>query len=75
MIGRVYTYLVRNSVPISYWWANATEFIDPSPQHRLCIIKTDKEIGTFKHDHEASLIQLKLSIKNVAKNGDINFST
>jgi hypothetical protein len=75
MIGRVYIYLIRDSVPIGYWWANATEFIVPSPKYRLCIMKTDKAIGSLKHDHEAGMNQLKLSINDVAKNGEINFST
>ena len=72
MIGRVYIYLMRDSVPIGYWWANATEFIDPSPQYRLCIMKTDKAISTLKHDNGAGMIQLKLSINDVA-NYELNY--
>ena len=67
--------MMKDSVPIGYWWANATEFIDPSPQYRWCIMKADKAIGTLKHDHEAGMIQLKLSINDVAKNREINFNT
>ena len=75
MIGRVYVYLMKDNVPIGYWWANATEFVDPNPQYRWCIMKADKAIGDLKHDHEAGMIQLKLSINDIAKNGEITFNT
>lgn len=64
---------MKDDKPICFWWAPATEFIDPNPSFRWCVMKADKAIGEIENDYEAGMIQLKLAINDVAMNGRINF--
>jgi hypothetical protein len=55
--------------PISYWTGPASDFIDPNPKYRWLIMKADKAEGYITNDYDAGMIQIKLSINDVFKNG------
>lgn len=61
-------------LPICHWNAPCTQFEDPNPTSRWCILLADKAIGKLTEDFSAGALQLKLSINDVAKNGEIDFN-
>lgn len=68
MIDEVFIYLLQEEtdLPICYWSAQCTEFLDPNPdKSRWCILKADQTIGVIKNDYEAGAIQLKLVINDL----------
>ena len=70
---RVMVYLMKGDVPICYWKGTPEEFTDPNPKYRWLTMKNDKAIGKVDEDHEAGLIQLKLSINDKAANGSVEY--
>lgn len=66
-------YLMKGDVPICYWKGTPEEFMDPNPKYRWLTMKNDKAIGKVDEDHEAGLIQLKLSINDKAANGSAEY--
>ena len=59
--------------PISFWKGPASDFVDPNPSYRWLIMKADKAEGYIENDYEAGMIQIKLSINDVFKNGRLDF--
>lgn len=73
MLGNIYVYLMDGDTPICYWSAPASEFTDPNPSYRWCIMAADRAIGALTDDSKAGMIQLKLSINDIKKNGQVDF--
>ena len=50
-----------------------SDFTDPNPKYQWLILKNDKAVGKVSEDHEAGMLQFKLSINDVAENGSVDF--
>ena len=66
-------YLMKGDIQICYWKGTPEEFTDPNPKYRWLTMKNDKAIGKVDEDHEAGLIQLKLSINDKTANGSVEY--
>ena len=51
-----------------------SDFMDPNPQYKWLTMKNDKAYGYVTKEHEAGLIQLKLSFNSRSVNGAVDFS-
>lgn len=69
MLGDVFVYLMDGDKPVSYWTAPASEFMDPNPDYRWCVMIADRALGYLTEDSKAGMVQLKLSINDMQKNG------
>ena len=69
----VFVYLMDGSYPICYWKGKVADFMDPNPQFQWLRLKNDKAVGKVDEDHEAGMLQFKLSINDVASNGQVDF--
>jgi hypothetical protein len=75
MLGNVYIYLIMDDKhPICYWCAPASQFTNPNPTYRWINFIADKALGTVMDDFEAGIIQIKLCINDVTRNGRVDFS-
>jgi hypothetical protein len=72
-MDKVFVYLMDGDSPIAYWKGNVKDFDKPDPGFQWIVMKADKTIGTIKKDYKAGMIQFKMSINNVAKNGPIEW--
>lgn len=72
-MDNIFVYLMDGKVPICFWKGKVTEFTNPDPSYRWIILKNDKAIGKVAEDHEAGMIQLKLSINDKNHNPSIDF--
>jgi len=66
MIGNVYVYLLEEDKPICYWTATASRFTNPNPSYEWIILNADKVVNVVKEDYMAGMVQIKLSINDVA---------
>ena len=71
----IFVYLLDGSVPICYWRGKVSDFTNPDPKFQWIILKNDKSIGKVAEDHEAGMLQFKLSINNKQLNGPVDFKT
>ena len=74
MMDQIFIYLMDDDLPICFWRGNASDFTDPNPKYRWCILSADGSIGKINEDPEAGMIQIKISINDVAKNGIVDFT-
>ena len=69
----IYVYLMDGKVPICYWKGKVSEFTNPNAENRWLTLKNDKAISKVSEDHEAGMIQMKLSINAKNINGPVEF--
>ena len=60
--------------PVCWWKGRVSDFMDPNPQYKWLTMKNDKAYGYVTKEHEAGLIQLKLSFNSRSVNGAVDFS-
>ena len=60
--------------PVCWWKGKVSDFMDPNPQYKWLTMKNDKAYGLVAKEHEAGLIQLKLSFNSRSVNGSVDFS-
>ena len=73
-LGRVYIYLLEGDEPICFWKGLAKDFMDPSPKFKWFPLTCDLSKGKVSNSWEAGLIQVKLSINDITKNGNVDFT-
>lgn len=71
----IFVYLMDGKHAICYWKGKVSDFTDPNPAYRWLILKNDKAIGKVSEDHEAGMVQIKLSIHPKHLDGPIDFKT
>lgn len=71
----VFVYLLDGSYPICYWKGKVSDFTNPDPKFQWIILKNDKAIGRVSEDHEAGMLQIKLSVNNKQMNGPVDYKT
>ena len=74
-MDKMFVYLMDGDYPICYWKGKVSDFTDPNPSYQWIILKNDKAVGKVSEDHEAGMIQIKLSINNATMNGPVDFKT
>ena len=73
MMDNIFVYLMEDSNPICYWKGKVKDFTNPDPKYQWLIFKNDKAIGKVKEDHEAGMVQMKLTINAKHENGPVDF--
>ena len=69
----MFVYLMDGKYPICYWKGKVSDFTDPNPKFQWLVLKNDKAVGKVNEDHEAGMLQFKLSINDVTENGSVDF--
>lgn len=70
----IFVYLMDGSYPICYWKGKMTDFMDPNPKFQWLTMKNDRAVGSVSEDHEAGMLQFKLSIHPKHMDGPIDFN-
>ena len=72
-MDKIFIYLMDGNHPICFWKGRVSEFSDHDPGQRWFILKVDKAVGKVENDYDAGMLQLKLAIIDVQKNGMVDF--
>ena len=72
-MDKIFIYLMDGNHPICFWKGRVSEFSDQDPGQRWFILKVDKAVGKVENDYDAGMLQLKLAINDVQKNGMVDF--
>lgn len=68
-MDKIFIYLMDGDSAICYWKGNVKDFENPDPSFQWIVLKADKTVGKVKKDYKSGMIQMKLSVNNIAKNG------
>ena len=72
-MDNIFIYLLDGSTPICFWKGIVADFTNSDPKYQWITFKNDKAIGKVSEDHEAGMLQIKLSINNKTENGSVDF--
>lgn len=62
-LGAVFVYLEdANQVPICFWRGEAADFLDKNAAYKWYALTANKALGRVANDHDAGMIQFKLSL-------------
>jgi hypothetical protein len=68
-MDKVFLYLMDGEKAISFWKGSVSDFKDPNPKFKWFYMTVDKCVDAIEHDHEAGMIQFKMSVNHETFNG------